>query len=36
MRWAVHVTRIGEMRNVFNIFDGIPEEKRPLGRYRRR
>jgi hypothetical protein len=36
MRWARHVERLGEMRNVHKIFIGKPEGKRPLGRPRRR
>jgi hypothetical protein len=32
MRWAGHVTRMGEQRNVYNVFMGKPEGKRPLGR----
>jgi hypothetical protein len=32
MRWAVHVARICEMRNEYNILVGMPERKRPLGR----
>jgi hypothetical protein len=27
---------MGEMRNIYNILVGKPEEKRTLGRYRRR
>jgi hypothetical protein len=34
MRWAGHVTRIGEKRNAYRILVGKPEEKRPLGRPR--
>jgi len=33
---ARHVTRTGEMRNVYSILVGKPEGKRPLGRSRRR
>jgi hypothetical protein len=36
MRWAGHVTRMGETRNAYRIFVGKPEGKRPLGRLRRR
>jgi hypothetical protein len=36
MRWAVHVTRMGEGRVVCRVLVGKPEEKRPLGRPRRR
>jgi hypothetical protein len=36
MRWAGHVARIGEKRNVYRLLVGKPEEKRPLGRPRRR
>jgi hypothetical protein len=36
MVWAGHVLRIGEKRNICTIFVGKPEEKRPLGRARRR
>jgi hypothetical protein len=36
MRWAGHVARIGEKRNVYRLFVGKPEGKRPLGRPRRR
>jgi hypothetical protein len=36
MRWAVNVARIGEKRNAYRIFVGIPEGKRPLERPRRR
>jgi hypothetical protein len=35
MRWAGHVTRIGEKRNVYKLLVGKPEGKRPLGRPRR-
>jgi hypothetical protein len=31
MRWAEHVTRIGEMRTAYRILVGKPEGKRPLG-----
>jgi hypothetical protein len=36
MRWAGHVTRMGEMRNVYKTSIEIPEGERPLGRPRRR
>jgi hypothetical protein len=36
MRWAGHVTRMGEKRNAYRIVVGKPEGKRPLGRPRRR
>jgi hypothetical protein len=36
IRWAGHVARIGENRNAYRIFVGMPEGKRPLGRPRRR
>jgi hypothetical protein len=36
MRWAGHVARRGEKRNVYRILVGKPEGKRPLGRPRRR
>jgi hypothetical protein len=36
MRWAEHVTRMGEDRNVYRVLMGKPERKRPLGRPRRR
>jgi hypothetical protein len=36
IRWAGHVTRMGEGRNVYRVLVGKPEEKRPLGRPRRR
>jgi hypothetical protein len=31
MRWAWHVARMGEQRNVYRVLVGKPEEKRPLG-----
>jgi hypothetical protein len=34
MRWAGHVARMGEKRNVYRLLVGKPEEKRPLGRPR--
>jgi hypothetical protein len=34
MRWAGHVARMGEERNVYKVFMGKPEVKRPLGRPR--
>jgi hypothetical protein len=36
MIWAEHVTRMEEKRNECRILVGMPEEKRPLGRPRRR
>jgi hypothetical protein len=36
MRWAGHVARMGEKRDVYRLLVGKPEEKRPLGRPRRR
>jgi hypothetical protein len=36
MRWAGHVARIEEKRNVCRLLVGKPEGKRPLGRPRRR
>jgi hypothetical protein len=36
MRWAGHVTRMGEKRNAYGILMGMLEGKRPLGRPRRR
>ena len=36
MRWAGHVTRMGEGRGVHRVLVGKPEGKRPLGRPRRR
>jgi hypothetical protein len=35
MRWAGHVARMGEGRNVYRVLVGQPEEKRPLERPRR-
>jgi hypothetical protein len=35
-RWAGHVARMGEGRGVYRVLVGKPEEKRPLGRPRRR
>jgi hypothetical protein len=34
MRWAGHVTRMGETRNAYRILVGKQEWKRPLGRTR--
>jgi hypothetical protein len=34
MRWARHVARLGEDRNVYRVLMGKPEGKRPLGRPR--
>jgi hypothetical protein len=36
MRWAGHVARMGEEGNVYRVWMGKPEGKRPLGRPRRR
>jgi hypothetical protein len=36
MRWAGHVARMGEEKNVYRVFIGKPEGKTPLGRPRRR
>jgi hypothetical protein len=36
MRWAGHVARMGEKRNVYRLLVGKPEEKRPLVRPRRK
>jgi hypothetical protein len=35
-RWAGHAARMGERRGVYRGLVGKPEERRPLGRYRRR
>jgi hypothetical protein len=36
IRWAEHVTHMGDMRNAYKILIGKPEGKRLLGRPRRR
>jgi hypothetical protein len=36
MRWVGRVARMDEMRNVYKILAGKPEEQRPLGGPRRR
>jgi hypothetical protein len=36
MRWVGHVARMGEERGMHRVLVGKPEEKRPLGRPRRR
>jgi hypothetical protein len=36
MRWAGHVARMGEGRGLYRVLVVIPEQKRPLGRPRRR
>jgi hypothetical protein len=36
LRWAGHVTRMGERRGAYRALVGIPEGRRPLGRPRRR
>jgi hypothetical protein len=35
-KWAGHVARMGEKRNVYRLLVGKPEGKRPLGRQRQR
>jgi hypothetical protein len=35
MRWAEHVARMGEKRNLYMLLVGKPEGRRPLGRPRR-
>jgi hypothetical protein len=34
LRWAGHVTRMGERRGVYRVLVGKPEGRRPLGRPR--
>jgi hypothetical protein len=36
LRWAGHVARMGERRGAYGALAGKPEERRPLGRPRRR
>jgi hypothetical protein len=36
MRWAGHMARMGEKRNMYRLLVGKPEGKRPLGRPRRK
>ena len=36
MRWAGHVARMEERKGVYRVLVWKPEEKRPLGRPRRR
>jgi len=36
MRWAGHVARMGDDRDVYRVLVGKPEGKRPLGRPSRR
>ena len=36
MRWAGHVARMEQWREVYRVLVGKPEGKRPLGRPRRR
>jgi hypothetical protein len=36
MRWAGHVSSLGEGRNVYRVLKGKPEGKRPLERPRRK
>jgi hypothetical protein len=35
VRWAGHLARMGEKRNVYRLLVGKPEGKRPIGRPRR-
>jgi hypothetical protein len=32
LRWAGHVARMGEGRDIYRVLVGKPEDKRPLGR----
>jgi hypothetical protein len=36
IRWAGHIARMGEERNAYRLLVEKPEEKKPLGRPRRR
>jgi len=36
MRWAGHVARMGERKDIYRVLMGKPEGKRPFGRPRRR
>jgi len=36
IRWAEHVARMRERRVIYRVLVGKPEEKRPLGRPRRK
>jgi hypothetical protein len=36
IKWEGHVSRMGQMRNVYKILVGNPDGKRPLGRPGRR
>jgi hypothetical protein len=36
MRWAEHLTVVGERRVAYRVLVGIPAVKRHLGRHRRR
>jgi transcription termination factor 2 len=36
MRWAGHVARMEEGRGIYSVLVGRPEDKRPLGKLRRR
>ena len=36
MKWAGHLVRMGERRDVYGVLIGKPERKRPLGRPKRR
>jgi len=36
MRWAGHLARLGERRDVYSVLMGTPEGKTPLGRSKHR
>jgi hypothetical protein len=36
IRWVGHVAHMGEVKGAYNILDGRPEGRRPLGRPRHR
>jgi hypothetical protein len=36
MKWARHLSRMGEMRNAYKIVVGKPQRNRPIGRSRPR
>ena len=36
LRWAVHIARMGERRSALAVLVGMPEERRLLGRAKRR
>ena len=36
LRWAGHVARLELSRNAYRVLVGRPEERRPIGRWRRR